>query len=389
MRNRHGCPFNSHTLYRYLTYSVCCLLLLLSGCAAPLKPTTCTPRLTLHLLYPSASAQALTYRNPEGEQLYLSPTLLQCQHIDDVFYIYSMDGSGPTLRLDLAPQGQAILSQQTSEHVRGNLAILIDGQLLATPIIQMPIDGNSLLINGINDEVVAKSLVSSMKAQSNIGRYQVSAHRRAEVPVLFQAGMQLQPLIAQTTLPTPTDIEAEATNPDTSPSAPHTADLALADTTELDRQRQAPSANHEVQLGIALNKAELLQQTLPKLRAMNNSNYTIQLLATRNYPIAQALLQEPGIKSPLYLYRTWRSGQDWYLVVTGEFATLSEARSAATSEKMAQLYHDAWVKSVRKVHQELNANAPSAAKTNTPQKSATPASRKSVTHSTIPTTAAR
>ncbi|MGL5697543.1 MAG: hypothetical protein ACRCXF_11275, partial [Plesiomonas shigelloides] len=69
MRNRHGCPFNSHTLYRYLTYSVCCLLLLLSGCATPLKPTTCTPRLTLHLLYPSASAHALTYRNPEGEQL--------------------------------------------------------------------------------------------------------------------------------------------------------------------------------------------------------------------------------------------------------------------------------------------------------------------------------
>ncbi|MGL5400936.1 MAG: hypothetical protein ACRDA1_11440, partial [Plesiomonas shigelloides] len=78
----------------------------------------------------------------------------------------------------------------------------------------------------------------------------------------------------------------------------------------------------------------------------------------------------------------------WYLVVTGEFATLSEARSAATSEKMAQLYHDAWVKSVRKVHQELNANPPSAAKTNTPQKSAAPASHQSVTHSALPNTAA-
>lgn len=375
MHHRHGCPLNAHTLYRYLTYSVCCLFLLLSGCAAPLKPTTCTPRLTLHLLYPSTTADALTYRNPEGEQLYLSRALLQCQHIDDVFYIYSMDGSGPTLRLDLAPHGQAILSQQTSEHVRGNLAILIDGQLLATPIIQMPIDGNSLLINGINDEVVAKSVVSSMKAQSNIGRYQISENRRTEAPVLFQAGMQLQPLIPQATPPASSNAEQISDSETTEAEAPrhvaHTRtdsktpkvdskplSAAAAESATSGRQRHAPTASHETQLGLALSKADLLQQTLPKLQAMNNSHYTIQLLATRNYPIAQALLQEPGVKSPLYLYRTWRNGQDWYLVVTGEFATLSEARAAATSEKMAQLYHDAWVKSVRKVHQELKAPTP-------------------------------
>lgn len=373
MSHRHGCQRHLPTLRRYLRRSVGCLLLLLTGCSTTLTPPVCTPRLTLHLLYPSATAEAFSYRNPEDELLYLSAPLLQCQHIDDVFYIYSMDGSGPTLRLDLAPQGQAILSQQTSEHVRGNLAILIDGQLLATPIIQMPIDGNSLLINGINDEVVAKSLVNSMKAQSNIGRYQVSAQRRAETPVLFQAGMQLQPQMPQAmpqTTPAASanaqpasdsevkSISATRTGSKTIEANSKLSSAALAELADSDHQRQAPTARHEAQLGLALSKAELLQQALPKLQAMNNGNYTIQLLATRNYPIAQALLQEPGIKSPLYLYRTWRNGQDWYLVVTGEFASLSEARAAATSEKMAQLYHDAWVKSVRKVHQELKAPAP-------------------------------
>ncbi|MGL4602472.1 MAG: hypothetical protein ACRCVE_13585, partial [Plesiomonas sp.] len=95
---------------------VCSLLFggVLSGCAPSAMSfrtdEACTPRLSLHLLYEAQNPDAIAFRNSEDERFYLSAPLLQCQHIDDVFYIYSMDGSGPTIRLDLSAQGQAILS---------------------------------------------------------------------------------------------------------------------------------------------------------------------------------------------------------------------------------------------------------------------------------------
>ncbi|MGL4979468.1 MAG: hypothetical protein ACRC5U_07765, partial [Plesiomonas sp.] len=94
-----------------------------------------------------------------------------------------------------------------------------------------------------------------------------------------------------------------------------------------------------------------------KLRSMPTSAYTIQLIATPNYPLAKAVEQERNIPSagtpiPRYLYKTLRHKQAWYLVVLGEYGSLQEARTAA-QQHVTPYYTDAWIKSVRKVHQEL------------------------------------
>ncbi|MGL5345034.1 MAG: SPOR domain-containing protein [Plesiomonas sp.] len=351
---------------------VWCLLFggVLSGCAPSAMSfrtdEACTPRLSLHLLYEAQNPDAIAFRNSEDERFYLSAPLLQCQHIDDVFYIYSMDGSGPTIRLDLSAQGQAILSTQTREHVRGNLAVLIDGQLLSMPIIQMPIDGSSLLIDGIADEVVAKSLVHSIRAQSNIGRYQQAIS--TVPPVIFQAGMPLFPVEKSTLVPTLPQPDASLSSQVeiATPLATVTPTTDTPETDMLDATNAAqPLSSHPPAFvptvliptpsaGLSEPDISAVRQ---KLRSMPASAYTIQLIATPNYPLAKAVEQERNIPSagtpmPRYLYKTLRHKQAWYLVVLGEYGSLQEARTAA-QQHVTPYYTDAWIKSVRKVHQEL------------------------------------
>ncbi|MGL5757310.1 SPOR domain-containing protein [Plesiomonas sp.] len=309
---------------------------------------------------------AVEFSNSEDERFYLSAPLLQCQHIDDVFYIYSMDGSGPTVRIDLSAQGQAILSEQTREHVRGNLAVLIDGQLLSMPIIQMPIDGRSLLIDGIADEVVAKSLVHSMRAQSNIGRYQQSIS--PEPPIIFQAGMPLFPVEKSTRVPIQSKqkvpVLPQASTATTSMFTAPDADLVDTDTPNTASVLQPLNYIPPVLVPTVHTRTSLVDVSDPdisiaaqKLRSMSASAYTIQLIATPNYPLAKAVEQERNIPSagtsmPRYLYKTLRHKQEWYLVVLGEYGSLQEARTAA-QQHVTPYYTDAWIKSVRKVHQEL------------------------------------
>ncbi|MGL5007477.1 MAG: SPOR domain-containing protein [Plesiomonas sp.] len=344
---------------------------MLSGCAsstAKLRtPEVCTPRLSLHLLYEAPNPEAIEYQNSEDEHLYLSAPLLQCQHIDDVFYLYSMDGSGPTIRLDLSAQGQVILSTQTREHVQGNLAVLVDGQLLSMPIIQMPIDGRSLLVDGIADEVVAKSLVYSMRVQSNIGRYQQAISTVS--PVIFQAGMPLF-LVDKNVLEQKKEQEP--------PSSDHTQ-MLVSHTTETqaikasvtqpfvatkvirprdNNVRSTPEQGSSSSTLVATEMSAVVQ----KLRSLPASTYTIQLIATPNYPLAKAVEQEGNIPStsptaPRYLYKTQRNKQVWYLVVQGEYASLQEARQAA-QQHVRPYYQDAWIKRLHKVHQELDELSP-------------------------------
>jgi preprotein translocase subunit SecD len=132
------------------------------GCSSRSTPTKIPPGTTLEIYTIAASKAANTTEAVDpvsGDPLYLqSPPILTTTDIATVarseIEIQSEDGtrSGRTqtaLTFELTPAGSAQMSAATATPMRQPLAIVIGGQVVATPRLFSPIEG-SFEISGID-----------------------------------------------------------------------------------------------------------------------------------------------------------------------------------------------------------------------------------------------
>ena len=98
-------------------------------------------------------------------------------------------------------------------------------------------------------------------------------------------------------------------------------------------------------LKLAADKKQLLLAS-PK-------HYAIQLAATQSLAVAKAFITTHNL-SDVMLYQTERNQQSWFIVVTGDYATASQARTAKNQLSPALQQLKPWLKSYRKITQEID-----------------------------------
>jgi DamX protein len=83
------------------------------------------------------------------------------------------------------------------------------------------------------------------------------------------------------------------------------------------------------------------------------SEYTLQLVGLSSEKSAQEFIAEQPNKKDLYLFKGVRQGKDWYVVVTGRFASSAKARQAVLMLPEAQKKASPWPREVKVIQQEI------------------------------------
>lgn len=114
-------------------------------------------------------------------------------------------------------------------------------------------------------------------------------------------------------------------------------------------QSSEPSASPAPLAGLQAVMAE----DMDKLKAVNSRHYALQLAAMHSLEATRSFLDEYGVKEMARVYQTQRQGVRWYIVVTGNYASVAAARRAQAQLPDKVQSVQPWVKSYTQIHREI------------------------------------
>lgn len=239
--------------------------------------------------------------------------------------------------------------------------------------------GSYLLLNSTQDEEMVNAPVNAAQVENN--RLDNSDEKMAmeEEPapvVLEQMATTLKPTAettaaahesnsATTTVSNshiimPEAPMAEMTKPTTAtaipvaaapaaPAATTTATTAITETAPVTQAlTEAPKAAVKTQ-----EQPKKMSKEEEYLLSIDKKYYTLQLVGARNEKSVQQFIQKHQLEEHAYSYRTKLSGKDWYVVVLGEYATMDEAKAAA-SELPGHIAAKPWIREFTSIHSDIN-----------------------------------
>ncbi|KJG01293.1 AAA family ATPase [Photobacterium angustum] len=95
-----------------------------------------------------------------------------------------------------------------------------------------------------------------------------------------------------------------------------------------------------------------LANTAPIL-AINKRHYAIQLSASMSWNETKVFVEKNKIQSSARIYKTRRDGKIWFIVISGDYTTVTRARSAIKALPKQLKALSPWPKSYRKIQQEI------------------------------------
>ncbi len=81
--------------------------------------------------------------------------------------------------------------------------------------------------------------------------------------------------------------------------------------------------------------------------------FTIQLLGVSSLKSAQEFVRSQANKSELLIFKTKRSGKDWFVVVTGHYPSNAQARAAISSLPAEQREAGPWPRQIQTIQDEI------------------------------------
>jgi DamX protein len=90
-----------------------------------------------------------------------------------------------------------------------------------------------------------------------------------------------------------------------------------------------------------------------KILAWSPNQFTIQLLGVSSLKSAQEFVSSQSNKSELLIFKTKRSGKDWFVVVTGHYASNAQARAAINSLPAQQRDAGPWPRQIQIIQNEI------------------------------------
>ncbi|CUS47925.1 MAG: DamX protein [Idiomarinaceae bacterium HL-53] len=124
-----------------------------------------------------------------------------------------------------------------------------------------------------------------------------------------------------------------------SEAVPETSTAAVSQISEV---REAPAINQWLE---AHDNALVVNQSADRV--------TLQLAAFSSESATQTFLSQQANRDNLMVYHTLRNGGDWFVVITGNYASIAEARVAINNLPTNQQALSPWAKPYEWIHQEL------------------------------------
>lgn len=106
-------------------------------------------------------------RSVTNELAVAKRVLLSNRHFASVQVVHDPLANRPEIRIRLTPEGAQLFAAVTREHVRRQIAIVIDGKIVSAPIVNEPITGGSLTISGSFTEKEAQELARKLSPEKS------------------------------------------------------------------------------------------------------------------------------------------------------------------------------------------------------------------------------
>lgn len=120
--------------------------------------------------------------------------------------------------------------------------------------------------------------------------------------------------------------------------------------------KKQPDAKQSARIASVPNSTQLLTSE-QKLLAANQQYYTLQLIGGRHEGGIQQFIQQHQLADKALTYRKQVQGDDWYVVVLGQYPTKQAAESAANAlPSTIKQETKPWVRSMKSVQSEIKVN---------------------------------
>lgn len=157
----------------------------------------------------------------------------------------------------------------------------------------------------------------------------------------------------------PTDVVDELTGKNPSGTAPSGAIATTAPASTSKALNPATTATPASTTKTASNEpvaAPAPKVALTPVATLNKkprNHYSVQLMGASNTKAVDQFVAEHGLAGKVWVYQTKFRGSPWYVVLQGDYAGLTQAKSAIRKLPPALLKGQPWPKSFAQVQKEL------------------------------------
>lgn len=115
----------------------------------------------------------------------------------------------------------------------------------------------------------------------------------------------------------------------------------------------AVSGRLETVMPELVERRPLLSEDERLLMALDPRNFVLQVMAAGTKSSVELFVSAQVNRSELQLFTTWRQGKPWYVVVTGDYSSSSEARQEVRSLPQIQKKAGPWPRPVSDIHTKI------------------------------------
>lgn len=116
--------------------------------------------------------------------------------------------------------------------------------------------------------------------------------------------------------------------------------------------KTAPKATESAPKAPPVAKGSSTPGSASALASIPANRVTLQVSSASRSDTLVSFAKKNGMKD-YWVYQTQRNGKPWFILVTGNYASASEARSALSTMSKDVQANKPWVRSMQQVHQDL------------------------------------
>lgn len=264
-----------------------------------------------------------------------------------VVFLYMGDEDSPAPMVAIAPSIAPTVTPSVNQQASNGTLELTSTSTPVQPLLQslpQPQQPNQIAAQAQQTQVTA---AQGNAAQGNAGQQATSEFAREEVVPLAQlpttsvkkpdaavsTPVQSQPVIATAQPASPVNVQP------VSESAPKPVVVEPMPQATVTKKPLATTASPQER----------------NILAWGTTEYTVQLLGVSNRKAALDYMAAQPNKTDLLMFKSKRQGNDWFVVVTGRFASSAEARQAISRLPVSQRDAGPWPRDVKTIQTEIKA----------------------------------
>ncbi|WP_318475004.1 AAA family ATPase [Photobacterium leiognathi] len=267
----------------------------------------------------------------------------------------------PTTMFSLTPEPTSSTSQaiQSASSQGDKSDPVIDDKPLP-----MPIHGEGLTVGRQEPEaqrmVVPSKLVDAMMDEQSVGGTGESAAKEFSAEPELEVKAELTPTPVRSNNATssentdePVTLEAKKNKPVEASPQPDKKVVKTEPVVTATTQTAVVAAKASKPKVTSVQPIQIELANTTTLLAKNSRHYAIQLSASMSWNDTKAFVIKNKVQSSTAIYKTRRDGKIWFIVISGDYKTAKQARTAIRALPNELKALRPWPKSYKKIQQEI------------------------------------